>query len=74
MYKQIIKSLKAVISSVVLKVWMPLCAGMLISFSSISLADSGKSNIPGIDRASVSYEVPADLNQWSTHEVSSLRD
>jgi len=74
MYKQIIKSLKAVISSVVLKVWMPLCAGMLISFSSISLADSGKSNIPGIDRASVSYEVPADLDQWSTHEVSSLRD
>ena len=74
MYKQINKSLKAVFSSVAPKIWASLGTAMLISFSSVSLADSGKSNIPGIDRASVSYEVPADLNSWSTHEVSSLRD
>lgn len=74
MYKQINKSLKAVFSSVAPKIWASLGTAMLVSFSSVSLADSGKSNIPGIDRASVSYEVPADLNSWSTHEVSSLRD
>lgn len=74
MYKQINKSLKAVFSSVASKIWASLGTAMLVSFSSVSLADSGKSNIPGIDRASVSYEVPADLNSWSTHEVSSLRD
>lgn len=74
MYKQISKSLKAVFSSVAPKIWASLGTAMLVSFSSVSLADSGKSNIPGIDRASVSYEVPADLNSWSTHEVSSLRD
>ena len=74
MYKQINKSLKAVFSSVAPKIWASLGTAMLISFSSVSLADSGKSNIPGIDRASVSYKVPADLNSWSTHEVSSLRD
>ncbi len=74
MYKQISKSLKAVFSSVATIIWASLGTAMLVSFSSVSLADSGKSNIPGIDRASVSYEVPADLNSWSTHEVSSLRD
>jgi len=74
MYKQISKSRKAVFSSVAPIIWASLGTAMLVSFSSVSLADSGKSNIPGIDRASVSYEVPADLNSWSTHEVSSLRD
>ena len=74
MYKQIIQSLKALTPTVALKIWVPLCVVMLVSFSSLSMSDSGKSNIPGIDRASISYKVPADLDRLSTNEVSSLRD
>jgi hypothetical protein len=71
MYKQIVKPLAAIATGTTTSIGVALCLAML---ATISMADSGKTNIPGIDREGVSYEVPSDLNEWSTHEVSSLLD
>ena len=38
-----------------------------------SLADVANTDIPGIHRASVNYQLPEDIEGWSTQEVSSLR-
>ena len=38
-----------------------------------SMADFANTDIPGINRSGSSYQVPEDIQDWSTHDVSSLR-
>lgn len=38
-----------------------------------SLADVANTDIPGINRGSVNYQLPEDIEGWSTQDVSSLR-
>ena len=47
MYKQIVKPLAAIATGTTTSIGVALCLAML---ATISMADSGKTNIPGIDR------------------------
>ncbi|RCL46666.1 MAG: hypothetical protein DBW91_01740 [Candidatus Thioglobus sp.] len=42
-------------------------------FISPVLADIANTDIPGINRSGDSYQVPADMQDWSTQDLSSLR-